>query len=357
MSFLILIHCLYKSCRYVASKNAIECRDAVNNILVTGPIGSMTYNENSRGCAKDHTSSSSSGSSPTSLSNISIHHLLALGFMPARDDFEMEHDNEAEILVSSIEAPGSGSAHRLDPEDEELEMNLKLAHVEMYQNKLKDRERRKKASKELFLVENFFKENPFNAMTGKLTAPKPKKKDSKQELLDKYKFASSLVGIEEYKTVLSGVNKEKDLKYRIKELQRYRKNGINNLKEAESYEAERIKRNKKKADRKKALESGLPEPLSAEPSPVKDPEANKSTDLDNLNSIIGLPGYEVLSHNEKRLCTSLRLHPSLYISYKTCLLRDHLQKKKGQSPKPVSLNGHFISMVSSMIFSRFILLD
>merc|ERR1712025_692129 len=119
----------------------------------------------------------------------------------------------------------------------------------------------------------------------------------------------SLVGIEEYKTVLSGVNKEKDLKYRIKELQRYRKNGINDLKEAESYEAERIKRNKKKADRKKALESGLPEPLSAEPSPVKDPEANKSTDLDNLNRIIGLPGYEVLSHNEKRLSPK-PVHPS-----------------------------------------------
>ena len=30
--------------RYVgSSKTALECRDAVNNILVSGPIGSMTY--------------------------------------------------------------------------------------------------------------------------------------------------------------------------------------------------------------------------------------------------------------------------------------------------------------------------
>ena len=63
------------------------------------------------------------------------------------------------------------------------------------------------------------------------------------------------------------------------------------------------------------------------------------TDLDNVTSILGLPGYEVLSHNERRLCTSLRLHPSLYISYKTCLLRDHLQKKKGLIPKPVHPQG------------------
>ena len=31
-------------CRYVgSSKTALEYRDAVNNILVLGPIGSMTY--------------------------------------------------------------------------------------------------------------------------------------------------------------------------------------------------------------------------------------------------------------------------------------------------------------------------
>ena len=56
-------------------------------------------------------------------------------------------------------------------------------------------------------------------------------------------------------------------------------------------------------------------------------------DLDNVTSILGLPGYEVLSHIERQLCTSLRLHPSLYISYKTCLLRDHLQKKKQEAGK------------------------
>jgi len=320
--------------RYVSSKNAIECRDAVNNIFVRGPIGSLTYNETLRGCAQDHTSASTSSKTSTASSNLSLHHFLALGFMPNRDDFEMEYDNDAEILVSSIDV---GAGVKIDPEDEQLESSLKLAQVEMYQNKLKERERRKQASKDLSLVDNFFKENPYNAMTGKLTSQKLKKKDSKQEFLDKFKFVSSFQGIEDYKKVMTGINKERDLKYRIKELHRYRKNGINALKEAESYEAERVKRNKKKADRKKALEAGLPEPPSAEPSPVK--EDYKSIDLDSLTSILGLPGYQVLSTNEKRLCTSLRLHPSLYISYKTCLLRDHLQKKKGQSPKPVHPSG------------------
>ena len=87
-------------------------------------------------------------------------------------------------------------------------------------------------------------------------------------------------------------------------------------KERESYEAERIKRNKRQVDRKKALEAGLPEP-----SPVQEAEADKVMDLDNVASIAGLPGHDILSLNERRLCTSLRLHPSLYISYKTCLLQ------------------------------------
>ena len=204
----------------------------------------------------DHTAPTPSQPGPApSQGSLSLHQLLALGFMPARDDFEMEHENEAEVLVSSIEAgPSLGASARMETEDEELEMSLKLAHVEMYQNKLKERDRRKQVSKNLTLVENFFKENPFNAMTGKLTIQKPKKKDSKQELLDKFKFVSSFMGIEEYKRVLAGVSKEREIKVRIKELLRYRKNGINNLQESESYEAERIKRNKKKADRKKALE-------------------------------------------------------------------------------------------------------
>ena len=60
----------------------------------------------------------------------------------------------------------------------------------------RERERRKHVSKDLALVEGFF-----NSVTGKLSAPKPKKKDSKQELLDKFKFVASFQGTEEYKKV------------------------------------------------------------------------------------------------------------------------------------------------------------
>jgi len=148
---------------------------------------------------------------------------------------------------------------------------------------------------------------------------------------------SGVQGIEEYKKLVASITKEKELKSRIKELIRYRKNGIHQLNEAEQYEAQRIRRNKRKAERKRLLEGGETSGLGEEAvSPVKE---ENNQDLDGITSITGLPGCDVLSVNEKRLCTSLRLHPSLYISYKTCLLRDHLSKKKGQIPKPVHPSG------------------
>jgi len=331
--------------RYVETKGPNECRDAVNNLFVTGPIGSLTYKESERGNAKDHTSPSQvpTTTSPSTPSNLTLHELIVLGFMPARDDFEVEFENEGEILVSGIQASSCGG-NRVESDDEELETGLKLAQVDMYKNKLKERERRKQVAKDFGLVETFFKENPLNPITGKIAAPKPKKKDPKSEVFEKLKVVSGFQGVDEHRKLVASVAKEKDIKSRIKELLRYRKNGISALSEAESYESQRLKRNKRKAERKKALESGVPIPgsdfntsFTSDASPVK--EETKKVDLDKLASIIGLPGYELLSVNEKRLCTSLRLHPNLYLSYKSCLLRDHLQKKKGQSPKPVHPTG------------------
>ena len=110
--------------RYVETKGPTECRDAVNNMFVNGPIGSMTYKESDRGNATDHTSppsvASSSNSTNTS-SNLSLHELIVLGFMPARDDFEVEFENDSETLVSSIPAASGNS--RVESDDEEVCMS------------------------------------------------------------------------------------------------------------------------------------------------------------------------------------------------------------------------------------------
>ena len=167
--------CTLKNIRYVETKGPSECRDAVNNMFVKGPIGSMTYKETERGNATDHTNPSKTSftsTKPAPNTNLTLHELIVLGHMPARGDFEVEFENEGETLVSGIHA-ASGSGSRVESEDEEvkvkmyvvdndfllsfqLETGLKLAQVEMYQNKLKERERRKQVARDFDLVETFF---------------------------------------------------------------------------------------------------------------------------------------------------------------------------------------------------------
>ena len=88
---------------------------------MTGPIGSLTYKESERGNATDHTSPSQvpTTTSPSTPSNLTLHELIVLGFMPARDDFEVEFENEGEILVSGIQASSCGG-NRVESDDEEV---------------------------------------------------------------------------------------------------------------------------------------------------------------------------------------------------------------------------------------------
>lgn len=75
--------------------------------------------------------------SPPHFTPVKLEHAeqLELGYLPLRDDFEKEHDNTAETLISGM---------MLGPEDDELEKSLKLAHIDMYGRRLQERERRKR---------------------------------------------------------------------------------------------------------------------------------------------------------------------------------------------------------------------
>ena len=53
----------------------------------------------------------------------------------------------------------------------------------MYKDKLRERERRKTVAKEFGLLEAFFKENPLNPSTGRLSAPRLKKREPRTEVL------------------------------------------------------------------------------------------------------------------------------------------------------------------------------
>jgi len=66
-----------------------------------------------------------------------------LGYMPYRDDFEREYENDAEHLIRSL------SCNR---DDDELDTALKIAHADMYWRVLKERARRKSVSRSYGLI-------------------------------------------------------------------------------------------------------------------------------------------------------------------------------------------------------------
>ena len=180
-----------------------------------------------------------------------------------------------------------------------------------------------------------------------LLAAKPKRFSGRLELtsaevVEKLKFSSQFQSVQEFQSFLANVAKERDVKTRIKDLNRYRKNGIKQLSEATEFDVQLKIRRRKKSE-KRRLNS--PDLSVASPMSVVSESDNLSVPSPRLLyspqsaasfAISSYPGYEILSANEKRLCSSLRLTPAQYISYKTCLLTNHLQKKRGQTPKPLN---------------------
>lgn len=185
----------------------------------------------------------------------------------------------------------------------------------MYQERLRDRERRRQAARDFGLVRQFFREGGSSAVlaaANRLAAAaaaggqnsKPAAKRSKSELTDRLKATARFQpSPDEHNRFVSGMLRERELKARIKELNRYRKNGVHSLRDAEQFDTERVRRNKEKAERKRSQEAGgssggtdgtlAPPPTAS--SPQKDSHqmmlpGGVPPDLDSLSSVVGLPG-------------------------------------------------------------------
>lgn len=56
-------------------------------------------------------------------------------------------------------------------------------------------------------------------------------------------------------------------------------------------------------------------------------------DSKEATDITSLPGYELLSDKEKKLCQSMGISPACYITFKTVVLKDQAQRQKGSTAK------------------------
>ncbi|XP_072024859.1 transcriptional adapter 2-alpha-like [Amphiura filiformis] len=236
------------------------------------------------------------------------------GYMPARGDFVMEHDNYAEWDLKDI---------YFHTQDDKLLNELKYAAVDIYQSRLKERLRRKKIIRNLGLIN--------------LSRQKMQERAHSQpirELFDKLRKFSRLHTPVEQDKLIEGLIYEIDLRREIVRLQEYRECGIKTFIGARLFDRLKARRQQMKTSKNhldEVLGAVMRDPYSCrqwlqrqalveaghscrELPPIAAPVSRKSaTPLD----LASFAGYEKLTEKEREMCASVRVIPEAYFEYKT----------------------------------------
>lgn len=342
---------------HVESKSPEQSEYHYTLYYIKGNIGKVTFNSDPTPKVTDHTCPggplSPSISTPISPIELTVQEQHALGYMPLRDDFEREHDNEAEALVSSL---------MINYDDDDLDIAVKLAQVERYRLRLKERDRRKQFAREHGLITSSAQAAAVAAATslpgGKLAklpsirSPQIKKdqdKDKKpnkedKEFQDKMKPFAQCHSCKEHEDFLESHQKEREVKNRIRELFHCRKNGITKLEEVEMFDEERLKREKKKESKFKKLGSisqgkrllmASKNAVEEERLDILIDESGSKDDEDFIETkeMSKCPGYDLLSGRERKLCSTIGMTPANYMTVKTCIVKDYLHRRNGYPVK------------------------
>lgn len=199
--------------KHVETRSPDDSKEEYINKYLTGCIGRHTWSTANDNLPKlvDHTVADRGPLSqlltqrlpPIEVTPEEASQLL---YMPNRNDFEREYDSTAETLVSSL---------FLSPNDEDTDLVLKLAQLDVYTRKLRERTRRKRMVRDYQLIMNFFR--------GKVRRRQSK---DQREFRDRYRVFAQFYTAFEFNRHLAAFEREKALRVRLSELYRYRWNGL-----------------------------------------------------------------------------------------------------------------------------------
>lgn len=239
------------------------------------------------------------------------------GYMPCRGDFDVEYDNYAEVDIKDIEFSSS---------DSELLKELKIAAIEIFLSRLRQRFYRKRIVRKYGLI-NIRKWQTLERRQSK----------TERELRDSLRPFARLHSPDQHEIFVQGLLMESFLKKEVVSLQEYRSVGIRTRKGAEVYERLNRRREEDKSRRKmlddilaniqdeKACQVWLHRQAqidsgqSLAPIPLPSLGRKPAARLD----ISGTPGVEQLRPLERELCSNLRLLPHDYQSYKSSLIKEY----------------------------------
>ncbi len=220
----------------------------------------------------------------------------AAGWMPKRQDFVYEWDNEAEEILGDMEITDEDS-----PEDREL----KLRVLEIYNSKLDERKRRK----------DFVVERGLTDFKNYLAEEKKRSKEEK-EVREKLRPFARFVSVSDFERIVDGMMEEIKLR---KQIETYKEGRL--LGATTTAEANRIAKSRDKTANHKPKVNGDYPPT---------PESKNVSDGEFRALLIGREpdvsmqaGAELLSRAELSLCTTLKITVHQYLIMKEVLVREN----------------------------------
>lgn len=272
------------------------------------------------------------------------------GFMPARMDFEHEFEDEAENSIKEM---------TFDAEDSKLSVELKLAVLDIYSQRLTTRQEKKRL---------IFKNNLMDYKKH-VALDKKKSKESK-DLLNRLKAFARIMTPNDFIKFSDDLVEELELRTRIDQLQEWRMNGITTLEAGAKYEKDKQQRNltlerygndltggsgtrhSHQRAASMAAQLGISDNASndqASKSAIV--SKDKTLDLKELskteyiltdedNATNNVPprklitaadfahsnDFKLLSKQEQQICIHLKISPKSYIALKELLFRELLNK-------------------------------
>ena len=144
------------------------------------------------------------------------------GYMPLREDFDIEHENDAENLLADME---------FAPNDHPADRELKLQVIKIYNAKLAERDARKRFVIDRGLVD-----------VKKQQQLEKRRSKEEKEIVSRLKIFQRFHSQADHDALVDGVIKANKLRKQIELFQHYRKMGIRTLEQARQYDIERKKR-------------------------------------------------------------------------------------------------------------------
>jgi len=268
-----------------------------------------------------------------------LHKDLA-GYNAARGDFDWESDNLAEMELNVIEA--NDDLYRLmtdeqgqydidfaeicdtngfESEDDFLVASLSSAALQVHNERLKKRLKRKKIVKEYGLLNK--------ARDLGLPGRYPVISSSGLKYEHVFKIGRLFCSLD-FDFILEGLENELEVRQQILRLQEFRQNGLRHPLAAAFYTKLKSQREQDLIDRPK--ETILDYVRSAK-TRVRHLRANPLMTMTTRRSagpldVVGLPCYEKLNEDERDLCSEARVLPEVFLDIRTVLVEE-CQKSNG----------------------------